>query len=166
MPIHYYITRKGLNALTQKKKELAKALEEATRAMGHSASLDNDLRENPEFLQLRTKVTYELPKKINDLESVICLAKLIEEADYLRRQEFHEIMPGMEVELETEHGEIRVHSILGYEEGDPKKGIVSYLSPVGEKLLYKSIGDEIELPILGKIVRYEVVNIRRSPHLD
>lgn len=161
----YYVTRKGLRVLAQKQKELVEDLEKSTRAMGHSASLDNDLRENPEFMQLRTKVTYELPSKIAELESVIRLAKLIDDEEHIQNQDFHEVMPGLEVEMESENGERRVHSILGYEEGHPQKGIVSYLSPVGEKLMHKTVGDEVELPMRGKLIRYEIVNIKRSPHL-
>ena len=162
----YYVTRKGLSVLAQKQKELVEDLEKSTRAMGHSASLDNDLRENPEFMQLRTKVTYELPNKIAELESVIRLARLIDDAEHIQNQDFQEVMPGMEVEMESEDGELRVHSILGYEEGNPQQGIVSYLSPVGEKLMNKIVGDEVELPLRGKLVRYEIVNIKRSPHLE
>lgn len=161
----YYVTRKGLSALTEKLKELVKDLEISTRAMGHSASLDNDLRENPEFMQLRTKVTYVLPSKITELESVIRRSKLIDNTEHIKNQDFHEVMPGMEVEMESEDGEYRIHSILGYEEGDPQKGIVSYLSPVGEKLMHKSVGDEVELPMGGKLIRYEIINIKLSPYL-
>lgn len=161
----YYVTRSGLRVLTQKQKELIEDLERSTRAMGHSASLDNDLRENPEFMQLRTKVTYALPSKISELEKVIRTAKLIENTDHIQNQDFHEVMPGLEVEMESEAGELRIHSILGYEEGDPQKGIVSYLSPVGEKLMHKIVGDEVVLPMRGKPIRYEIVKIKRSPHL-
>lgn len=162
----YYVTRKGLGVLAQKQKELVEDLEKSTRAMGHSASLDNDLRENPEFMQLRTKVTYELPRKIADLESVIKLARLIDEAEHIQNQDFQEVMPGTEVEMESEDGELRIQSILGYEEGNPGLGVVSYLSPVGEKLMNKVIGDEVELPLRGRLVRYEIVNIKRSPYLE
>ncbi|MDN3562075.1 GreA/GreB family elongation factor [Vreelandella neptunia] len=166
MSNHYYVTHKGLNALCQKQKELSKEIERCTRAMGHSAKLDNDLRENPEFLQLRTKVTYELPNRVAELQNVIRQAKLIEDAEYLLNEDFYEVMPGMEVEMETEDGELRVHTLLGYEEGDPKKGIVSYLSPVGAELLNRTIGDEVELPMRGKLIRYEIINIKRSPYLE
>lgn len=162
----YYVTRKGLRLLAQKQKDLIEDLEKSTRAMGHSASLDNDLRENPEFMQLRTKVTYELPSKIAELGNAIRLARLINDSEHIQNQDFHEVLPGVEVEMESEDGELRVHSILGYEEGDPQKGIVSYLSPVGEKLLHKAVGDEVVLPMSGKLIRYEIVTIKRSPHLE
>jgi transcription elongation GreA/GreB family factor len=162
----YYVTRKGLGLLIKKQKDMTEDLENSIRAMGHSASLDNDLRENPEFMQLRTKVTYELPRKMADLDNIIHLARLINESEYIQNRDFHEVLPGMEVELEAEDGEVRIHSILGYEEGDPDKGIVSYLSPVGKKLLHKEVGDEVDLPLKGKLIRYEVLAIRLSPHLE
>ena len=161
----YYVTRKGLIGLNLKHRELMEDLENSTRAMGRSASIDNDLRENPEFMQLRTKVSYELPRKISELGAVIRAAKLIEDADHIREKDFHEVLPGVEVEMESEDGEPRTHSILGFEEGAPSKGIVSYLSPVGEKLMHKVVGEEVHLPLQGESVRYEIVAIRRSPYL-
>jgi len=162
----YYVTRKGMTGLIQKQRSLVEELESATRAMGHSASLDNDLRENPEFMQLRTKVTYELPGKIAELGSVMRLARLIDDAEYIKKKDFQEVLPGLEVELESNDGDVRMHSILGYEEGDPQKGIVSYLSPVGELLMHKSVGDDVLLPTQGKWVSYQIVAIRLSPHLQ
>lgn len=162
----YYVTRKGLGLLAKKQKDLFEDLEKSTRAMGHSARLDNDLRENPEFMQLRTKVTYEIPSKLAELENVMRLSRLIDDTEHIQNQDFHEVLPGVEVELESDDGELRVHSILGYEEGDPQKGIVSYLSPVGEKLLHKEVGDEVVLPMRGKLIRYEIVTIKLSPHLE
>lgn len=162
----YYVTRKGLGLLVKKQKELFEDLEKSTRAMGHSARLDNDLRENPEFMQLRTKITYEIPSKIAELENVMRLSRLIDDSEHIQNKDFHEVLPGLEVELESDDGELRVHSILGYEEGDPQRGIVSYLSPVGEKLLYKEVGDEVVLPMRGKLIRYEIVTIKRSPYLE
>ncbi len=161
----YYVTRKGLNSLILRQKELADDLEKSTRAMGHSASLDNDLRENPEFMQLRTKISYELPRKISELKNVINLAEIIDDTESIQDNDFHEILPGMEVVLRSEFNDIRRHSILGFDEGDPAKGIVSYLSPVGEKLMHKMVGDEVDLPLLGKIITYEIIEITRSPYL-
>ena len=64
MSRRYFLSRKGLAALHFQQNSLIDDLSESTRAMGRSASLDNDLRENPEFMQLRTRVTYEIPAKL------------------------------------------------------------------------------------------------------
>lgn len=134
--------------------------------MGHSASIDNDLRENPEFMQLRTKVTYEIPNKLAEVQCVLDSYILIEDTEAIKAKVFDEVLPGMQVELETASGELRVLSILGFGDGDPAKGVVSYLSPVGDALLHKSVGDEVALLFKGDTVDYEVVRISRSPFLD
>ena len=165
MNFKYYLTRKGISNLAKKQQQLVQEIESSTKAMGKSADLDNDLRENPEFMQLRTKVTYELPRKISDIEAVIKHAIIIDDMEAIKNQEFHEVMPGMMVELESETGDIRTHSILGFEEGDPALEIVSYLSPVGQALLHKSVGDEVTLMLNGEKVNYEILNIYLSPYI-
>lgn len=55
---------------------------------------------------------------------------------------------------------------MGYEEGNPALGIVSYLTPVANAMLHKGIGDEVVLPHNGKAVHYEIITIERSPNLD
>lgn len=56
-------------------------------------------------------------------------------------------------------------SILGYGEGNPEMGIVSYLTPVATTLIHKSVGDEVRLMNNGRLQTYEILDVRRSPHL-
>jgi len=162
----YFVSRRGLQTLRHQKQTLINDLDASTRAMGHSASIDNDLRENPEFMQLRTKVTYEIPNKLAEIQRILESYCLIEDTEAMRGSAFEEVLPGMQIELETENGEKRVLSVLGYGDGNPAQGVVSYLSPVGEALLHKVVGDEVSLLSKGTAVDYEIVNISRSPFLD
>ncbi len=162
----FYLTRKGILALHQKRRELMADLEASTRAMGHSASVDNDLRENPEFMQLRTKISYELPRKIAEVREILDSRILIEDMEEHRSGRYVEIIPGVQVDLVSEDGENRSLSIMGYGESDPYGDIVSYLSPIGEALIQKEEGDEVHLMWNGQRVLYEIIGIARSPHLD
>lgn len=161
----YFLTRKGIAALQQKYSDLLADLEASTRAMGHSASVDNDLRENPEFMQLRTKITYELPRKISEVREILNSRTLIEDMEEHRSGHYIEIIPGVQVVLISDTGEERTLSILGYGESDPDDGVVSYLSPVGEALIHKEEGDDVHLMWNGRRVQYEITDIARSPHL-
>lgn len=165
MSDQYYLTRKGRLSLMQQRDQLREQLHASTKEMGESVKRDNDLRENPEFLQLQTKISYELPNKISELTKILTTAKLIEETDAIKTANFDEILPGMQVELVDEAGDSRVFSILGFGEGNPDRGIVSYLTPVASTLLYKSVGDEVKLMNNGKLQTYEILDIRRSPYL-
>ena len=67
---HYFVSRKGLSSLIKMKETLKNELYRATKEMGESVKRDNDLRENPEYMQLQTKISYELPSKIAELGRV------------------------------------------------------------------------------------------------
>ena len=166
MSVRYFLSRKGLAALHLQQNNLIDDLSETTKAMGRSASLDNDLRENPEFMQLRTKVTYEIPAKLAAIQAVLSTHILIEKTEAVISNIFDEVLPGMEVQVKSQDGNTREFSIMGYDEGNPTQGVISYLSPIGLVLLNKEVGDEVYLPDNGKKVVYEVIQISRSPWLD
>ena len=165
MSQQHYVSRNGFLALRKQLKDLSDDLSASTRAMGLSAGIDNDLRENPEFLQLRTKVTYELPSKIATLQEVLCGCALIENIPDVQANRFEAVLPGAEVTVESENGNIRVFSILGFGEGDPARVIISYLSPVAAVLLDQPVGQEVSLPYQGEATPYVIIRIRRSDFL-
>ena len=51
-----YLTRKGERALREKYDSIQDEYNKTTLAMGISDSIDSDLRENPEFMELRVKL--------------------------------------------------------------------------------------------------------------
>ena len=67
---------------------------------------------------------------------------------------------GSTVEVEdVDSGEARSFTILGPDEADPAKGSISFLSPVGQALLGREVGDEVTVDIPRGRVTYEVINI-------
>lgn len=165
MSSRFYLSRKGLERLSAQRDQLREDLQRSTKEMGESVKRDNDLRENPEYMQLQTKVSYELPNKIAEITRILETHFLIEDTDAIKNGHFDEVQVGMQVNLVDEEGVERVISILGYEESNPEEGIVSYLTPVARILIHKGVGDEVELPVAGKPVAYEILSIRRSPNL-
>ncbi len=59
--------------------------------------------------------------------------------------------------LETNQSES--FTILGAWDSDPDKGIISYLTPVGQALLNHKIGDEVEFELHGTKRRHRIENI-------
>jgi transcription elongation GreA/GreB family factor len=161
----YYLTRKGLTNLQAQLELFRQELHSSTKEMGESVKRDNDLRENPEYMQLQTKVSYELPNKISEIVKIMDSHLLIEDTDAIKSGVFDEVVPGTQVEVESADGHRRAFSILGYNEGNPAEDIISYLAPVATALLNKEIGDEIELMSNGRRSTYAILRIYRSPHL-
>ena len=143
MSSRIYLSRKGLVRLSNQRDQLREELKKSTKEMGESVKRDNDLRENPEYMQLQTKVSYELPNKISEITKIIDTHLLIENTEAIKNSCFDEISLGMQVTLIDDTRSKRLISIMGYEESSPSEGIVSYLTPVAKKLMHKSIGDEI-----------------------
>lgn len=166
MPARFFLSRHGLRRLSALREKLQDDLQRSTKEMGESVKRDNDLRENPEYMQLQTKVSYEIPAKIAETTRILDAYTLIENTQAIREGHFDEVEIGMQVTLEDFDGVPRVISILGYGDGDPINGVVSYLAPVAMALLHKTIGDEVNLPDAGKQVTYEITKIQLSPYLD
>lgn len=56
-------------------------------------------------------------------------------------------------------GSKKTFQILGSQETDPKKGIISHLSPIGAALISKKINDEVEMDINGQKIKYKILKI-------
>ena len=57
-------------------------------------------------------------------------------------------------DLTQQHPE--TFTVLGAWDGDPDKGIISYLTPVGQGLLNRKIGEEIDVQMEGEKRRYRI----------
>ena len=61
----------------------------------------------------------------------------------------------MNIETEKES----TYTILGVHDSDPNNGIISFKSPLGEELLSRQVGDEIEIQAGNNISNYEIIKI-------
>lgn len=77
MPI--FLSRKGKEKIYQQYLEVDKEIQQTNKAMGESVKMDNDLRENPDFMALRVKSMYDLPKKKKDLYTMYIDSIVIED---------------------------------------------------------------------------------------
>lgn len=157
------LSRPGLLRLKQRKQSLIDDLENSTRAMGHSASIDNDLRENPEFMQLRTKVTYQIPNELEQVDRILRTYVLIEQQPQFQIDELDEVIPGCRVTLNPVDGGAPLEFvILGLGDGNPACGIVSYEAPIAAAMLHHVVGDEVRLPGRGETM-FSIESIARAP---
>ena len=75
------ISKKGYKKLCEELKNVDGEIIETQREMGESAKRDNDLRENPEYMELRVKAMYTLPQKKQKLYERVKDCKIIEETN-------------------------------------------------------------------------------------
>ncbi len=66
------------------------------------------------------------------------------------------------VTIEGEDGRRKTWRIVGTDEADPGRGLVSVHSPVGRALLGRAAGEPIEVERPGGCCRYRVIEVRRT----
>ena len=94
--------------------------------------------------------------RIKYIESRMALYQVID-LDTLRGDK---VIFGATVEMENvDNGETKTYTILGPDEADPTKGSISFLSPVGQALLSREVGDEVSVEIPRGRVTYEITGI-------
>lgn len=139
----YPVTKKGFAALEEELKHLksverpriVKAISEA-RAHG-------DLSENAEYHSAKERQGL-IEARISYLETKVNMAEVI---DVLKLEHTSKIVFGATVTLQDEdHPErIKRYQIVGSDESNVEKGLLSFSSPLGKALIGKSEGNSVEV---------------------
>ncbi len=92
--------------------------------------------------------------RIRELERILASAQLIDEparVDYVRM--------GCRVKVRLDDGEVEAYHIVGPQEADPRRGLVSNESPIGRALIGKRVGDETTVVAPGGSFRMVIEEI-------
>lgn len=147
-----FISEEGLEKLkkeldvlrTLKRQEIAQRLEEA-KALG-------DLSENAEYMEAKEAQAFN-EAKIAELEEVIRNAVVI---DTNHKKGFVDL--GSKIEVKSEHGK-ETFTIVGSEEADPDKSLISNESPLGRAFLGHKNGETIEVKTPAGMTNYKIISI-------
>lgn len=153
----YRVTREGYNKLMQEYQNIDDEYVKTTKAMGKSDEMDSDLRENPEFMSLRLKAMYEIPKKKKELFNMLQSSIIIEDTEEYKNWNRKTIIDKCGIVIEI-NGEEFVYNILGANQTDIELNILSSSAPLVKELLGHKEGDTIlfnDMKILIKKV-YEI----------
>jgi transcription elongation GreA/GreB family factor len=104
-----------------------------------------DLRENHEYKAAKEMQKLLMRRKA-ELEQQLVRARGMDFAN----PKIDQVNLGTQVhvtELINNHHE--TFTVLGAWDGDPEKGLISYLTPVGQALLNRKVGDEVDLDLNG-----------------
>ena len=133
-----YLTPEG-------KQRFAAELHELQTVRRHQ--VEEQIRHSKEFADTVDNAEYDEAKqeqafvegRIRELERLLSTAKLIEEpatkADYVRM--------GSHIKVVDTDGEEETYYLVGSNEADPRRGLISNESPIGRSLIGKRVGDEV-----------------------
>ena len=151
-----YISLVGKKKLLDKLESIEKEITETYRLMGESTKVDNDLRENPEYLELQTKISYKLPLERSKVKEILNNSLVIEEQEFYKLFNGEEVIIGSKVTLIYDNAE-EIYHIVGEGEEDPFNNIISYKCDFAFNLIGKKINEEFKYKNANiKVIKIEV----------
>lgn len=150
------ITPEGYNRLqkelhnlkTVERKEVIKQIEYA-RSLG-------DLSENAEYESAKDRQSF-VEGRIQELESKLSRAEIIDPKKITNKDR---VVFGLRVKLENaETGETFTYQLVGPDESDVDKGMISITSPIGRALIGKHLDDEVQVNTPGGMREFVILDI-------
>jgi transcription elongation factor GreA len=149
-----YVTAEGLKKL-EEELELLRTVKRAEVAQRlHEAMEDGELIENAEYEAAKNEQAF-VEGRILEIEHMLAVAKVIEAGgprDLVR--------VGSTVTVQEDKGDPETYTIVGAAEANPKEGLISNLSPLGQALLDHRVGDEIEVKAPAGVLKFRVVKLK------
>ena len=115
-----------------------------------------DLKENAEYHAAKEKQSF-IEGRIKDIESKLSNAEII---DIKKLNVTNKVVFGSTVTIQNlDSGNEVKYKIVGEDESDIDKGLLSYKAPVSRALIGKSIDDLVEITIENENQSLQIVNI-------
>ena len=147
------ITQKGFNDLKIELEDLIKNKKpKAIDRLGKARSM-GDLSENSEYTAAKEELAF-VEGRVQEIQQVIDNAEVTNNNN---SGDFVQIGSSVTVEF---NGKNEVFQIVGEFEADPMNKKLSQNSPIGQALIDKKVGDQVEVNIPAGKVQYKIVDIK------
>ena len=152
----YVMTINGCDLLREELKDLkSKDRPEIIQAIATARGF-GDLKENAEYHAAKEKQSF-IEGRIKDIESKLSNAEII---DIEKLKVTNKVVFGSTVTIQNlDSGNEVKYKIVGEDESDIDKGLLSYKAPVSRALIGKSIDDLVEITIENENQSLQIVNI-------
>lgn len=152
MKKQFHLTKEGLAEL---KTELAMLVEKRTEISEAIATArsQGDLAENAEYHEAKEDQARN-ESRIEEIEHIIANAEVI-----ATPKDDNKVRLGSTVKLKHEDGKTKEFQVVGTVEADPLNGKISDESPIGQALLGKKEGEEVEIKTPAETTTYVIADI-------
>jgi transcription elongation factor GreA len=150
------ITAKGAEMLRVELKELKTVARPRVIAAIAEARAHGDLKENAEYHAAREQQSF-IEGRIGEINAKLGNAQII---DISSIENTGRVIFGATVKLADEDsGEEVSYQIVGEDEANIKKGMISVTSPIARAMIGKEEGDVAEVQAPGGVKSYEIVSV-------
>jgi transcription elongation factor GreA len=151
------LTRRGAELLKSELQRLKSVDRHAVIQAIAEARGQGDLSENAEYEAAKDKQGF-IEGRIAEIEGKLAAAQII---DPSKLDADGKVVFGATVQLEDEaSGQTVTYQIVGDDEADLKKGLISISSPIARALIGKESGDVADVQAPGGVKSYEIVDVR------
>jgi transcription elongation factor GreA len=148
-----YITQAKFEELTKKRERLITVNRPREAEEVKRLALMGDFSENVGY-QIAKGRLRGINQRVLDIENLLKNAVIIK---HDKNNELAQI--GNFVTLSRD-GKEKEYQILGSEETNPTAGVISHNSPLGSALIGRRVGDEIEINLEDRSIKYKIVAIK------
>ncbi|MCX6789274.1 MAG: transcription elongation factor GreA [Candidatus Gribaldobacteria bacterium] len=148
-----YLTAEGLEKLKKELDYLKNVKQREIAAQLNTAASFGDLSENAAYHQGKEALSF-MRGRIDELEKIIKSAKVISSQ---RSSSKVEIGSTIVIEVGKDKETI---SLVAPSESDFLAGKISYQSPIGQALLGRLKGEEVEIECPNKKIKYKILEIK------
>lgn len=152
MQKQFKLTQEGVEELTAEKEYLV-AQRSAIAERIKLAREFGDLSENAEYSAARQEQERS-ENRIGEIEHILQNTELIATP---KKKDIVEL--GNVVVLKGPNGD-KTFTIVGSVEADPLEGKVSNESPIGQSLMGRKVGEEVEIKTPSDTMRYKIVSVK------
>ena len=148
-----YVTQEGLKKLEDELEHLrtVKRLEVAQRL--HEAMEDGELIENAEYEAAKNEQAF-VEGRILELEHMLAQAQVIEPA-----KSTGVVRIGSTVVIQEDGQASETYTIVGAAEANPREGLISNQSPLGEALMGRTAGKTVKVKTPSGVRTYVILSV-------
>jgi transcription elongation factor GreA len=150
------LTREGRDHLLAELEELrtTKRAEVAERLRVSREEGPGDAGDNTQYLETQRELAL-LEARIATIERTLASAEIVESSSVKTGV----VGLGSSVEVKDDEGEVATYHLVGAAEANPRKGAISYESPVGHALLGKKAGDTVSVETPAGVRRLTIASV-------
>ena len=155
MPSKNYITPGGIKRLKNEALYLIDTERPAIVKVVHWAASNGDRSENGDYIYGKKKLR-EIDRRIRLLTKKLDSAVVIDPAE---REQTDQVFFGATVSFQKSQKDLETVSIVGVDEADAKKNLISWISPLAKALLKSRPGDRVYLETPGGNEALDVIDV-------
>ena len=148
-----YLTPEGEAKLKAELEELKGPRREELSQRLRSAIQMGDLSENADYHKAKEDQGF-LEGRIKEIEAILRISVLIE--DNVNKDT---VQIGSRVTIQEDTFDPETYHVVGPTEADPRKGKISYESPIGRALMDKKVGEFAEAEAPGGKIKFKILKI-------